>query len=226
MWILLYAILNFHETKKIKYFLLAFVPPLIHVGYFALAFPIWIVLLSGYRNPKIYFIIFIVSMLVSNFVAQVGFNEFASQTEVGASKTQAYYVDDEVAERRSSRIEASASKARFYKNFERFGLHIKVLSGLIIFIFVFLRQGGFGKIENTLFSYGLAMGAFANFFTQIFAVYNRGWEISGVLILSLVVIFLKVYKGILISKCRVRRCPSFNLSHMFIRSNSSWSRHN
>jgi len=36
----------------------------------------------------------------------------------------------------------------------------------------------------------LAMAAFSNFFTSIYAVHNRGWEIAAILILSLLVIFL------------------------------------
>ena len=87
-------------------------------------------------------------------------------------------------------MEEAASTTRFYKRFESLNLQTNVLSGIIIFIFIFLRKRGFGKIENLLFSYGLAMAAFSNFFTSIYAVHNRGWEIAAILILSLLVIFL------------------------------------
>lgn len=190
MWILLYAILSYYETKKTKYLILALVPPFVHIGYLAMAIPIWIVLFTGFRNPKVYFIIFVISMFVSNVVQQTGFNELASKTEVGASKINGYYNEGEDAINKEMKIERAAKGKNFYKIFESFGLHTKVLSGLIIFMFIFLRKNGFGNIENTLFSYGLAMAAFSNFFTSIFAVHNRGWHIAAVLILGLMVIFL------------------------------------
>jgi hypothetical protein len=190
MWVLIYAILFYHETKKKKYLLLALMPPFIHIGFLALALPIWVVLFTGFRKSIVYFIIFISSIFVSNFVEQIGFNQFASQTELGASKTKAYYVDDDREKRIDKGLEETSQDKRFYTVFVSYQIHLKILTGMIIFIFLFLRKKGFSKIENTLFCYGLAMAAFANFFTAIFAVHNRGWAIAGVLILGLMVIYL------------------------------------
>ena len=190
MWVLLYAILSYHETRNKKYLLLALMPPLIHVGFNALAVPIWFVLFSGYRNPKFYFIIFVLSIFFSNALQQTSFSNIASQTSVGASKIKGYTLDEKRIEGNLKQNAEKASNARFYKRFETLNLHVNVLSGIIVFIFIFLRKRGFGKIENTLFSYGLAMAAFSNFFTSIYAVHNRGWEIAAILILSLLVIFL------------------------------------
>jgi hypothetical protein len=217
MWVLVYAILSYHETKKKKYLFLALMPPFIHVGYLALALPIWAVLFSGFRKPIVYFLIFISSIFVSNFVEQIGFNKFASQTELGASKTKAYYVDDDRAEQNARNSEGSSQNNRFYKVFASNKIHLKLLTGLIIFMFIFLRKRGFGRIENTLFSYGLAMAAFANFFTSIFAVHNRGWNIAGVLILSLLVIFLSKqnFKNISFSTFKIK-LPLYIFSIGFI----------
>ena len=190
MWVLLYAILSFHETRKKKYLLLALMPPLIHIGFLALAVPIWIVLFSSFRNPKFYFIVFILSIFFSNALQQTGFSSIASQTQVGASKIEGYTLDEARIDRNTTKMEAKESSTRFYKRFESLNLQTNVLSGIILFIFIFLRKRGFGKIENLLFSYGLAMAAFSNFFTSIYAVHNRGWEIVAILILSLLVIFL------------------------------------
>lgn len=190
MWVLLYAILSYHETRKKKYLLLALMPPLIHIGFLALAFPIWLVLFSGFRNPNFYFIIFILSIFFSNAIQQTGFNTLASQTAVGQSKIEAYNVDEARIERGIIKFEKKRATTRFYKLFEMLNLQTNVLSGIIIFIFIFLRKRGFGQIENTLFSYGLAMGAFSNFFSSLYAVHNRGWQITTILILSLLTIFL------------------------------------
>jgi hypothetical protein len=192
-------------------------PPFIHVGYLALALPIWAVLFSGFRKPIVYFLIFISSIFVSNFVEQIGFNQFASQTELGASKTQAYYVDDDKAEKINKSLEEISTNSRFYKVFVSNHIHFKLLTGLIIFIFIFLRKRGFGRIENTLFCYGLAMAAFANFFTSIFAVHNRGWNIAGVLILGLLVIFLSKQNFMKISFAFLKvKLPLFMFSLGFV----------
>ena len=136
------------------------------------------------------FIVFVLSILFSNIIGQIGFNETVSQTKLGASKTNAYYVDEERAEHlEEKRLEAAESQT-FYKVFERYKVHLNVLTGLVIFIYLFLSKNGFGKLENTLFSYGLATASLANFFTQIFAVHNRAWQIAGVFILTLLVVFL------------------------------------
>lgn len=195
MWVLIYAVISYYETKKSKYLLLALTPPLIHVGYFVMAVPAWIVLFTGFRNPKVYFIIFVLSIFFSNVVEQSGFTEQISQTELGASKTKSYYTgDDKAGEGYEGNREKLAQNENFYKVFERYKLHINVLSGMVIFIYLFLRGSGFGKIENLLFSCGLSFASMANFFTQIFAVHNRLWNISVVFILCLVLIFLSKNK--------------------------------
>jgi hypothetical protein len=206
MWVLIYALLSYHETKKRKYLLLALTPPLIHIAFLALAIPIWLVLFSGYRNPKVYFIIFIISIFVSSIVEQTNLLKFAQQTELTAQKTKAYYVDDERQVLRDDALEEKAQDANFYKEYQQYRIHYFVLSGLAIFIFVFLRKRGSGAIENTLFSYALATAAFANFFTSIYALHSRDWQIAGILILSLLVIFLSKQnlKNISLSFLKVR----------------------
>jgi len=168
--------------------LLALCPLFIHIGYAMLGIAYWAVLFTGFRNPKIYFIIFIFSIFVSNVVEQTGFLDFAAQTEIGEKKSKAYYLEgDRADEYYESKQESSAN---FYKKYVELKIHHYVLSGIIIFMFVFLRKRGFGELENTLFSYALAGASFSNFFTPIFAVHNRGWFIAGFLMIALLVIFL------------------------------------
>ena len=112
MWVLLYAILSYHDSRKKRYLLLALTPPLIHVGFYALALPIWFVLFTGYRNIKLYFIIFIISIFASNALQQTNFSSIASQTSVGASKIKGYTVDDARIERNEQKIEEAASTTR------------------------------------------------------------------------------------------------------------------
>jgi len=190
MYVLIYAVLNYHETKKNKYFLLAFTAPFFHVGFLALAIPIWMVLLTGFRNPKIYFYIFLVSMFSAELVNQTSLTETLSGTELGKSKVKAYHVDAERALKQQESLEEEAQNQTFYKEYERRKIHIYLLSGLVIFMYLILSKRQFSVIENTLFSYSLAMASLANFLSSIFAVYNRAWQIAGFLILALMLIFL------------------------------------
>jgi hypothetical protein len=64
-----------------------------------------VVLLSGFRNPKFYFIIFMVSVLSSNLINPESANDIVSQTEIGASKAKSYTVDEERAENVKSNID-------------------------------------------------------------------------------------------------------------------------
>lgn len=190
VWVLIYAVISYQETKKLKYIFLLLFTPFIHVGFLALSVPFLIVMLSGYRKPLVYFVIFMISVLASNLVNSTAVNDFASQTEVGASKSKAYNYDDEEREAVQKGIEKKAQNTRFYKTYQSSRIHFNVITGLIIFMFLILRNRGFGEIENALFSYGLAGASFANFLSFNFAIYARDWIMSSILILALLLVFL------------------------------------
>jgi hypothetical protein len=217
VWILIYTVISYHQTKKIKYLFLLLLTPLVHIAYLVLAIPFLVVLISNYRNPKIYFTIFMLSVLTTNFVNPDSANEFVSQTEVGRKKATGYTVDEDRAEKIEEQIEERSSDSRFYKTYQQYKIHYNVLTGLIIFMFLFLRNRGFGQIENTLFSYGLAGASFANFFNFNFAVFNRTWGHSSIFILVLLLIFLSKHnlKNILFSFLKVR-LPLFIFSLAFV----------
>ena len=189
LWVLIYAAISYYQTKKKKYLLLILVPPFIHIGFTAMALPVWLVLFSGFRNPKVYFIIFLISTLSANVTQQAEiFDQVAQTSEVGESKVKAYSLNEERLER--SKKDSNKSQANFYKRYEQLGIHRQVLSGMIIFIFLFLRKKRFGNIENTLFSLGIALATFANFTSYIYALHNRTWHIASIFILALMVVFL------------------------------------
>lgn len=190
LWVLVYAVISYHDTKKKKYLLLVFAPPLFHIGYVLLCIPIWIVLFSGFRKPSVYFLIFIVSMFFSNLISPKDFNQLASQTEVGATKFEAYNMNETRTKNFEKGKEKFADRGRFYKAFAEYKIHIQVVSAMVIFFYLVTRKRKLSKIQNTLFSYGLATAAFANFFTFLYAAHNRAWVIAGVFILSFFVIFL------------------------------------
>jgi len=189
IWVVIYSIISYHQSGKIKYLFFLLLAPFIHFAYLALIIPFLVVLFSNYRNPKIYFIIFMVSVLAANLVNPEAVNEaVSSRSSVGETKTNAYYVNEERAELKIEKIESKDN--RFYKEYKSIGIQYNILTGSIIFMFLILRTRGFEKIENTLFSYGLAGASFANFFSFNFAVHSRTWLMAAIFILSLFLIFL------------------------------------
>lgn len=189
MWILFYACLSYYETKKIKYIFLMFVPPLIHVGYFIMAIPAWIVLILGVRY-KLYIVIFTLSF-VSVLVNPQSFNQQLEKTEVGASKVKAYGVEekksnDDIIEDRFSRNSA------FYKTLYAVGLQkIPIYILAFSFIIFFVYRNGMTYLESHLFSIGLLMQALSNSTWFISALGNRSGLIAGLFILATTVLLLK-----------------------------------
>jgi hypothetical protein len=191
MWVLLYSIISYHESKHWKYLVLVLTVPLFHIGFTTIAFPIWVVLYSGYRNPKIYFYIFIFSVFSSTVLENYNIASIvSSQSQLGKDKTDAYYHSEEERAENAENYQEELKGTAFYNQYVGYGFHRKSLTAIIIFVYFILRKRGFGEIENTLFSYGLAMASFSNFFISFFAIHNRGWHTAAILILSLLVIFL------------------------------------
>jgi len=192
LWIVIYSIVSYHQSNKRKYLTILLLAPCFHLAYLVLSIPFLIVLFSNYRNPKVYFIIFMVSVIASNVVNKEAVNDLVSQNRVGQGKVKGYTMDEERLEELEAKREEKReeSNIRFYRIYETENIHMNVLTGLIIFVFFVLKNRGFGYLENTLFSYGLAGASFANFLSFNFAVYNRTWQLAGIFILSLVVIFL------------------------------------
>lgn len=190
LWVLIYAVLSYHDTKKKKYLLLVFAPVLFHIGYVLLCVPVWLVLFSGFRRPSVYFIIFIASMFYSNIINPTSFKDIASQNKVGATKFEAYNMNEQRTKNRGEKLEAVADRARFYKTYAEYRVQNFVLSGLVIFFYLLTRKRRMSNIQKALFSYGLAVASFANFFTFLYAVHNRSWVVAGVFILSFFIIFL------------------------------------
>jgi hypothetical protein len=93
MWVLVYASLKYYKTKQKKYLLLMFIPPFIHVAYFAMALPAYVVLIFGNRK-LVYTIIFVLSSFVS-FINPANVTDNLQETELGSSKSKAYGIEEE-----------------------------------------------------------------------------------------------------------------------------------
>jgi len=183
LWILVYACLRYYSTKQLRYLVLMFVPPLVHVGYLAIALPAWLVLLLG-NKKKLYALLFVASSFTT-FVNPGSVADVLSQSELGAQKVGGYYIEEahDTTRREGQRVWAWA---------ENFGLQKWALN---ILIYTLLLKGVYfvamTRYQRTLFSIGLLTLALSNSTWYFYALSNRSWVVGAVFILAAFVMALQ-----------------------------------
>jgi len=183
MWILVYACLKYYERPRLRYLLLMFVPPFIHIGFFLLAIPAWIVLAFGSR-PLLYTVIFAVSS-VTTVLPVEDITEQIAQTERGAAQVRGYYREEQ---RETSALEEFAGareQTNWYNAYRRAGVQRWAPTVLVITLlasgFYFSKMT---RYQKRIFSIGLMTLAFSNMTWFLFAVHNRSLTIAMIFILS------------------------------------------
>ena len=186
MWILFYGAINYFETKKLKYLLLCFVPPLIHLGYFIMAVPAWIVLVLGNRFKWLFIIIYCISFFTS--LPQSRILAASEENEVIEGRVSGYYVEDPDQFKERKFNDNTAIYQRYRKmGVQRIGIQILIFS----FILGGVYFGGMNKVESGLFSIGIMTLALSNWTTFLFALNSRSGLIGIVFVLASIVLLLK-----------------------------------
>jgi len=186
LWVLFYACISYYTTKKKKYLLLMFTPPLIHVGYFIMAIPAWLVLILGVRH-KMFIILLILSFSTTILNPQIVLSQL-EKTETGQNKIRGYYVEEE---RTSSELIEEYAQNTWYKRFYALGvqnLGVNLLAFVVIGLGVYRLN--LNTLEAHLFSIGILTKALSNVTWFLTAVSNRSGLISGLFILACIVLFL------------------------------------
>ena len=175
MWILVYACLKYHSTGNFKYLILMFVPPLVHVSFFLLAIPAWLVLLLG-NWPAIYAALFIASSFTT-FLDPTAVIDVLSSTELGEAKVRGYYVEDWFDRREAGH--------RIWRWLQLLGVQRWALTVLIVTLLLTgVYRVSMNRFQKTLFSIGLLTLALSNASWYLWAVYTRGWIVGCVFILA------------------------------------------
>lgn len=193
LWVMFYGGLSYFETGRVKYLGLLALPPLIHLGYFIMVIPVWIVVI--FRNRKlIYSIIFIVS-----FFTQIVPEQWALQQlrkfPLGVNKIHSYYLGQERMQEEEAANNQSSQNRRFYRSYQNSQIHHL---GFYIPAFALLIFGGYffnmAFLESSLFSTGILAKALSNGTFFLFALSARLNAVAGVFILSaIVILFSKGY---------------------------------
>jgi len=175
MWVLVYACIKYYEQPRLRYLLLMFIPPFIHLGFFVLALPAWFVLVFGSR-PLAYVVIFALSS-VTTILPQEEIKEQIARTERGAAQVQGYYTEEQ-----GSAIEefmGARQETNWYNAYRSAGLQRWAPTVLVITLLscgLYLRW--MTRYQKRIFSIGLLTLAFSNMTWFLFAVHNRSLSIS------------------------------------------------
>lgn len=182
LWVLVYASLQYLNTKKKRYLLLMLAPPFIHVAYFIMVLPAYLFLLIGNR-VRWFSIIFILSSFIS-FIPASQIQSKLQQTELGAEKIQGYSIDEEseFGEVVESQSQVGAS---WYRTLQKAGLQ---KWALYILIFTMIFSGIYALrmnyLQRSLFSIGLLTLTLSNLAWSVTALANRSQLIGMVFILA------------------------------------------
>jgi len=210
LWVLFYAALSYFETRKLKYLLLVFVPPMIHIGYFAMAMPTWLVLLFG-SYPRLYTALFILSF-VSPVLNQNTVLKQLERTEVGANKVRGYYVEDKQG---ASDVLSEYGGSTWYLQLYKLGLQNYGLTGIVVLLFLFGIYTRFmNPAESHLFSAGVLTLILSNSAWFLSALQNRSAIVAGLFILG--GLLLPWQRGVFREHLHGRRKKLFNAGLLLV----------
>lgn len=193
-WILFYAVFMYTKTKKIKYVILLFFPPLIHFGYFIMALPAYLVILFGNRNT-LWSVIFVLSTFLNFYDPNTLSSNFKGFSLIEQKFEQYERSEEELTgqaqlERLNQRIKQERT---WYKKLQVFG-YFKWTMNFLMFILIFFRipKKFMDRLEQRLFFVGVAMLASSNILFFIFAASNR-MHIIGIMFVfaSIILLFLR-----------------------------------
>ena len=181
MWVLVYSCLKYHETGQRRYLALMFVPPFIHIGFFVLAIPAWIVLVFGSR-PLLYTALYLVSSITTILPVQET-TSFLSRTERGAYQVEAYVVQEQRSSVESfQRLQGSTN---WYNAYRRAGLQRWAPTVLVlVLIFSGVYANRMSAYEQRIFSVGLLTLTLSNASWFLYAVHNRSLTIAMIFLLA------------------------------------------
>jgi len=180
LWVLVYACLQYYQTKKWRYLFLMVAPPLIHFGYFVMALPAYAVLLFGNR-VVLYSLVFVASS-TTTFVNPGTFADLASRSELAEHRFRIYQRDD-VANADIVFEQSRQSGNRIWLSLQRSGVQKWALN---VFVYTLLLTGIYmmtmDAFQKRIFSVGLLTLTLSNSLWYIYAVSNRAWVIGAVFI--------------------------------------------
>lgn len=176
LWVLVYATLQYYQTRRFRYIVLMAMPPFIHLGYFIMALPAYAVTLLGSR-VVVYAIFFSLSS-TTTLLNPGTVVEVVGSTERGAGAIDGYYREElrtgeEVLE---SQAGNRVWLALYKLGVQRWALNVLIYTLLICGILTVTMNA----FEKYIASIGLLTLTLSNSMWFLYAVHNRAWIIGAV----------------------------------------------
>ena len=184
-WILYYACISYYQSGRRKYIWLMFVPPFVHIGYFIMAIPAWIVVFA--RNRKLlYSILFFISFTTTIINPGQTINTL-NELEVGKEKVHGYYQEEQTTVDQTLEY---YEQSRWYVQYQKIGVlgwSIAVMAGLFIVSGRYFRDMNY--LEASMFSVGIVTKVLSNSTWFLYAVANRSNAIAISFILAAILLY-------------------------------------
>ncbi|MBV6653133.1 MAG: EpsG family protein [Mameliella sp.] len=185
-WILFYATLQYHDTRKLKYILLLFFPPLVHIGYFIMAIPVWVAIFLPLRKTWM-IVIYTFSFVGTLFSPQAIVQNLEKSNNVGKSKVKSYYIEEK---RDIEDVLDAMGGDTWYLRYKLIGI---ADWAVVILTTIFIINGDYffkmNDRESLLFSGGLLVKATSNSTWFLYALTNRTATISVLFILGGILLY-------------------------------------
>ena len=185
IWVLIYGILKYHETQKIRYLLLMASTPLIHFGFLLIAIPAFLFLLIGNR-PLLFSVLFVLSSSM-NLLAPTDVTGVIGGFELGERKLGAYYTEEraELEDRNVRFQQGIAEGSRLWWAYMQAGYN-RISFNLFVYGLIF--SGAYmlamSRFQMSIFSTGLLTLAAANSLWFLGGVTGRLWEVGFLLTMA------------------------------------------
>jgi len=197
LWILYYGFIKYIEHKHFKYLLLALATPLIHFGYFIMAIPSILILITRVKLKPLYFF-FLLSTITNLYSNEDIPNDFKGYSLINLKFDQYERSEEELTqEAQLERLnQRNKIERTWYKKLELSG-YFKWLNNFLIYGVIFFGIGTryMNNREKKILSAGVLTLTFANLLFFIFAVSNRMHIIGMSFVLgALLMMFFRSYE--------------------------------
>lgn len=185
IWVLIYGILRYQETRKYRYLLLMASTPLVHFSFLLIAIPAFLFVLIG-NKPVLYTLLFVLSS-ATNLLAPAGVTEIISSTDLGEQKLRGYLTEEQITLEDRSRLleERTAVGVRSWRVYMEAGYHRMAFNVLIYgLIFSGVYALAMTRFQMSVFSSGLLTLTAANSLWFLGGASGRMWEVGFLLTMA------------------------------------------
>lgn len=192
MWVLFYASLQYIETKKVKYFILLFGAPFIHLGFLPILVVVLPTLLFPFLNTRLIAALFVLSSFMNTGpIADQIKQNVSSPTTLAENWGRGYEVKKRLNFQDKLDIQSNTS-FNWYKKYISLGIHQWTLNIFIYGLLLFkIFPNRMDRTQVKLFSVGLAVLILANLTWFNSALSGRSQQIGMLFVMAAFILVIQ-----------------------------------